>query len=101
MELNSQINSVNGQVLHRVVMCGEDGVKHISVRQLHSATSSQHTVQDIPITNPALAPNSIALRIDNRTFEIRRLRMSSSASGQDLNLTLPVPGSVHSHSVGR
>lgn len=33
MELNSQINSVNGQVLHRVVMCGEDGIKRISVRQ--------------------------------------------------------------------
>lgn len=55
----------------------------------------------IPVTNPALVPNSLALRIDNGTFEIRRLRVSSSASEQDFILMLPVPGSVHFHSVGR
>lgn len=45
------MNSMNGQMLYRVVMCLEHG---ISV----SASDS-----GIPVTNPALAPNSLALRM--------------------------------------
>lgn len=58
-------------------------------------------MHDIPIASPTVAPNSLALRMDDVTFEDRRLRVSSSASDQVFILMLPMPSSVHSHCVGR
>lgn len=84
-----QINSVNGQILYRVVMCAEHDTTCISVKTVASC----HVLpsQEIPVTVPALTPKKTpALRVSNEAFDTRGLRVSTSASGQDEVLKLPI-----------
>lgn len=86
-----QINSVNGQILYRVVMCAEHDTKCISVKTVaschvlpsRSARDSCHRSCSHPKKNPAL-------RVSNEAFDTRGLRVSTSASGQDEVLKLPI-----------
>lgn len=55
-------------------MCAEDGIKCISIRRWHPATSPQYALQEIAVVSPDLALDHLALRVDDVAFENLGLR---------------------------